>query len=265
MNAMTWLLLPAVAVGLLAMLLLWRPRGGRSRPSMASAPLGLLPVGRSRPSMAAAPLGLLPGGRSRPSMAAAPTGLLPVGRWLRVFSGLLCMLLALALAGLGISLHQYLRMDTEVPVATLHARALGPQRFLVSLTDGNGQTREFEVLGDAWQVDAWVVRWRLPALLAGVPPLYRLDRLSGRYHDVERERTGARSAFALAGSGLPDLVALQQRFPQWLPFVDTRYGSGAFLPLIDNGQYEVTLHPRGGLVARAADAHTREVLGEPGE
>jgi len=213
MNAMTWLLAPAVLVGVLALLLLRRPRQ----------------------------------------------------RWLRAFAGLLCLLLALGLAGLGISLRQYLQLDTEVPVAILHARALGPQHFAVSLTDGTGQTREFEVLGDAWQLDAWVVRWRLPALLAGVPPLYRLDRLSGRYHDIERERSGARSAFALAHAALPDLVDLQQRFPQWLPFVDTRYGSGAFLPLIDEGRYEVTLHPRGGLVARAADAHTRATLGEPAQ
>lgn len=213
MNAMTWLLAPAAVIGLLALLLLWRPHG----------------------------------------------------RWLRKFAGLLCVLLALLLAGLGISLRQYLRMDTEVPVAILHARALGPQRFAVSLTDGAGQTREFEVLGDAWQLDAWVVRWRLPAVLAGVPSLYRLDRLSGRYHDIERERTGTRSAFALANAALPDLVAFQQRYPQWLPFVDTRYGSGAFLPLIDEGRYEVTLHPRGGLIARATDAHTREALGEPAE
>lgn len=187
------------------------------------------------------------------------------GRFVRVCVGLLCALLALALAGFGVSLHQYLRLDAELPVATLHSRALGPQRFAVTMTDGNGRSREFEVLGDDWQLDAWVVRWRLPALLAGVPPLYRLDRLSGRYHDIEREREGVRSVFGLADHAWPDLVALQQQYPQWLPFVDTRYGSGAYLPLIDQGRYEVSLHPRGGLVARAADIRTREALGEPGE
>jgi hypothetical protein len=32
-----------------------------------------------------------------------------------------------------------------------------------------------------------VLKWKLPALLAGVPPLYRLDRLSGRYDDPAQE------------------------------------------------------------------------------
>jgi len=208
MNPMNWLLLPGLALALLALVLLF----GRS------------------------------------------------GRWLRRLLGLSCLLLALLLAAMGVSLRQYLRLDQDLPVATLEASALAPQRFAVLLHMANGDTRRFEVLGDEWQLDARVLRWQLPALLAGVPPLYRLERLSGRYRDIDQEREAARSVFALGNRNALDLLTLQQQYPQWLPFVDTRYGSGAYLPLVDGGRYEVMLHPRGGLVARGSDDFTRQLL-----
>lgn len=182
------------------------------------------------------------------------------GRWLRRLLGLCCIVLALGLVALGVSLRQYLRLDQSVPVATLQATALGPQHFAVVVRTANGDSRRFELLGDEWQLDARVLRWQLPALLAGVPPLYRLERLSGRYRDVDQEREAARSVFALGNRNALDLLTLQQQYPQWLPFVDSRYGSGAYLPLLDGGHYEVMLHPRGGLVARGNDAFTRDAL-----
>ena len=47
-----------------------------------------------------------------------------------------------------------------------------------------------------------------------------------------------------------DLLTLRRQFPQWLPQVDTIYGSGAFLPLVDDGHYAVSLMRTGALVAR---------------
>ena len=47
--------------------------------------------------------------------------------------------------------------------------------------------------GDDWRVEAVVLKWKLPALLAGVPPLYRLDRLSGRYDDPGQEMSAPRT------------------------------------------------------------------------
>jgi hypothetical protein len=47
-----------------------------------------------------------------------------------------------------------------------------------------------------------------------------------------------------------------------LPEVDAVYGSGAFLPLVDQGRYSVSLMRTGALVARPDEA-TRRRIGEP--
>ena len=111
--------------------------------------------------------------------------------------------------------------------------------------------------GDDWRLEAVVLKWKLPALLAGVPPLYRLDRLSGRYDDPAQEAEAPRSVIGFGEAGAFDLPALSKQYPRWLPEVDTVYGSGAFLPLVDQGHYSVSLMRIGALVARPDEATER--------
>lgn len=179
--------------------------------------------------------------------------------WLAV-----ALALALALAGLGTSLQGYGRLLADAPVAEITVRQLGPQRFAVHLARSGGEGRAFAVTGDQWQLDARVIRWSVPALLAGMPPLYRLERLSGRYQDIDQEREAGRSVHALDGRAFPDLWTLKRQNPGWLPFVEADYGSAAYLPLLDGARYTVALNARGGLVAQPADAGTQRLLEQSG-
>lgn len=188
--------------------------------------------------------------RQRRRMRAVPHGLI----------GVSLLIAALALGGLSATLMHYQRLGGQETVARLTLRQLEPQRYAVRLDGADGRHRSFELLGDEWQLDARVLRWRLPALLAGAPNLYRLERLSGRYGDIKQEREAPRSVHALAEDAFPDLWTLRRQFPDWLDFVDADFGSAAYLPMLDGARYEVTLGPRGGLVARAADGETEALL-----
>ena len=176
--------------------------------------------------------------------------------------GLLGLFLAvgLGLALLAGALFHYLELAGDTQVATLSLRQVEPQRYSVRLETPDGTHRSFELRGDEWQLDARVIRWKLPALLAGAPNLYRLERLSGRYGDVKQEIEAQRSAHDLAAAAFPDLWTLKRQFPEYLPFVDADYGSAAYLPMLDGARYEVTLGASGGLSARPADANTRALL-----
>jgi len=181
------------------------------------------------------------------------------GLWLAI-----ALLLALGTAGLGTGLLGYGRILAEAPVAQLGVRQLGPQHFAVRLTRADGWHQSYAIDGDQWQLDARVIRWTLPGTLIGLPPLYRLERLSGRYADIDQEREAPRSVHALDSGAFPDLWTLKRQHPGWLPFVDADYGSAAYLPLLDGAQYSVVLNARGGLVALPADAATRERLERSG-
>ncbi|MEO8809022.1 MAG: hypothetical protein ABI386_02080 [Rhodanobacter sp.] len=175
---------------------------------------------------------------------------------------LVCFALALLLAGTGAALRGYRLLGQEVPVVDIDAQILSPQHWALTLSWPDGSTRQVQLAGDDWRVEAIVLKWKLPALLAGIPPLYRLDRLSGRYDDPAQETGAPRTVISFANAGSFDLVKLSRKYPQWLPEVDTVYGSGAFLPLVDGGHYSVSLMRTGALVARPDPATTRKI-GEP--
>lgn len=175
---------------------------------------------------------------------------------------LLCVLglaLTLMLAGAGAALRGYRLLGEEAPVIQIDAHILSPQRWALTLTWPDGSTRQVQLAGDDWRIEAVVLKWKLPALLAGVPPLYRLDRLSGRYDDAAQEISAPRTVISLDEGGWFDLLDLGRRYPGWLPEVDAVFGSGAFLPLVDQGHYTVSLMRTGALVARPDQATQRSI------
>jgi hypothetical protein len=177
------------------------------------------------------------------------------GAWFLVF-----VLLALLLCGLGLALRSYSLLSAEAPVAGVQSRQLGPQRFGVRVDFPDGTHRSEELSGDEWQLDARVIKWAPRAVELGAKPLFRVDRLSGRYRDAAQAQATLPSVAELNADSAIDLWQLKQRFPRWLPWIDADYGSAAFLPLVDGGRYTVTISPLGGLVARPADAATAEKL-----
>lgn len=176
--------------------------------------------------------------------------------------GAVAIVLALALAGLGGLLRSYHWLLADVPVATLALRQLGPQHFEATLTLDRQPPRVFRLRGDEWQLDARVIRWTLPGRLAGLPPVYRFERLSGRYGDPKQEREAPRTVHDLRTGW--DFWQFRQRWLSDWPVADARWGSAAYLPMLDGAIYDVSLNPAGGLVAKPANAQTEDRLREAG-
>jgi hypothetical protein len=177
--------------------------------------------------------------------------------------GSLCLsLVILATSGLifvvGTNLHTYARLTYETALAELVFERASPQRFRATITRiPSGDRQTFMVNGDEWQLDARVLKWRGWANLLGLDAQFRFERLSGRYRNIEQERTAPRSVYALSDNPGIDLWAWAQDHPDWLPFVDSIYGSATYLPMADAARYRVSL-TQSGLIARpvnpAADA-----------
>jgi hypothetical protein len=182
----------------------------------------------------------------------------------RLLWGMLFLLLAALGALGGAALLGWQRLSAEATVAQLQTRELSPQHYAVTIETPDGVRREVELRGDDWQLDAHVIKWKSRALMLGAPPLYRLERISGRWRDIEQERSSPKSVHALSSPTALDLWQLHRRYPQHLSWVDADYGSGAWLPLVDGGRFTVTLAAAGGLVARPADAVTERAVRQSG-
>jgi hypothetical protein len=106
---------------------------------------------------------------------------------------------------LALNVQTYGRLTYERPVATIQLRKLAPQYFEVTVIQPPAAEGEpsrvavYPVNGDDWRIEAQVLKWKPWANVLGLDTQYRLDRLSGRYENIEQERTGARSVHALSG------------------------------------------------------------------
>lgn len=175
-------------------------------------------------------------------------------------AGISCVLGAALGSALLLNLYTYQRLTHESAVAQLSFRQLKPRQYSVELIDPrDGSTQRYRLQGDEWQLDARILKWTGTANLLGLNAHYRLERLSGRYHDIELEVSEPRSAYALAEQAGLDLWHLAQRYPDWLPFADATYGNATYLPMADRARFEVWVS-QSGLLARPANEAAQRAL-----
>jgi hypothetical protein len=155
--------------------------------------------------------------------------------WLRGTCGLGLLLLAVLAAVMAWDLRSYAALPPAGDaLLSLSVNAQGTQRYRVTLQEREAQ-RNVIVNGELWQLDARVFGWKGLATLIGLRPGYRLESLSARYRDIERE------------AGM-DLF-----------LVDARGARVAFLPLVDGAVYRVRLTSE-GLLAEPQNEPARAAL-----
>ncbi|MBL8266732.1 hypothetical protein [Steroidobacter sp.] len=175
--------------------------------------------------------------------------------------GSLLLAVAALLFVVSLNMHTYARLTHERPVAEIVFEQRGPQTFNATLTQvPNGEIQMFVLSGDEWQLDARVLKWKGWVNLFGLDAQYRLERVGGRYRNIEQERTAERTVYALAENPGLDLWQLTLDKPDRLPFVDAIYGNAAYMPMSDGARYEVSI-AQTGLVARPVNAAAQQAAG----
>lgn len=175
------------------------------------------------------------------------------------FTGLLLLAIAALTFVVSLNFHTYARLTHEQPVAEIVFETRGPQRYRATLTQmPSGEMQVFILAGDEWQLDARVLKWQGWANLLGLDAQYRLERVSGRYRDIEQERHDDRTVYELSENPGIDLWKLSTQYPRWLPFVDAVYGSATYQPMAQGARYEVRI-TQSGLIARPLNAAAQTV------
>ena len=176
--------------------------------------------------------------------------------------GLLWLLCFVTLLLVYSNLHTYQRLTHEQTVADVYVRLLEPGQFQLSLVyaDREREPEYFELAGDDWQIDARILKWKGWANLIGLDSFYKLERLSGRYQDIEMARSRPPSVYDLTGPprGL-DLWQLKRLLRERLAFVDSLFGQGVFMPMVDGAHYRVSVG-QSGLVTRPINETARRAV-----
>ena len=165
---------------------------------------------------------------------------------------------------LAFSYFGYGRLVDEQPVSQIEFSQTAPGEFVARLMIDGELDRLLPLRGDEWQMDARVINWKPPATLLGLDPIYQLERLSGRYSDIDDEMSEQRTVHSLSEELTLDVWRVARRFPMLMPGVDAYYGTATYLPMADGARFEVTL-TRTALIARPVNEAAREAIGDWGQ
>jgi hypothetical protein len=147
---------------------------------------------------------------------------------LRTLAGLLLLSFGAFVGTIVIGIQGYRTLTREDVAARLSVRPVGPQRFAATVRFPDGREATYDLAGDEIYVDAHILKWKPFANVLGLHTAYELDRVAGRYHAIEQERSAVRTVHSLGQEKLLDLFRLRQRYPFLATLVDAEYGSATF-------------------------------------
>jgi hypothetical protein len=178
----------------------------------------------------------------------------------RTIPALLLLVIAITLTLGSLDIMSYRQLLKETSVATLHFEQVSTQTYNVMLIDKNNQRHYFQLKGDQWQMDARIIRWHPNLARAGLKPVYRMERLSGRYSDITQELDSKRTVYPIDTSsyGLDAWYWFRQM--KWLhQWVDASYGSATYVPMVNGAIYEAKMG-YSGLSAHPVNDKSRQAV-----
>ncbi len=155
--------------------------------------------------------------------------------------GLLAGMIAFGIQG-------YQTLTHEEIAAHISVSPIAPQRFAATIKYPDGRTADFIVAGDEVYVDAHILKWQPLANIFGLHTAYELDRISGRYRDIEQERSAERTIHSLAQGKPVNLFELRQRHTFLAVLLDAKYGSATFVPVTQAAELELRVSTTGLLI-----------------
>ncbi|MCH9675429.1 MAG: hypothetical protein K0U93_28590 [Gammaproteobacteria bacterium] len=177
----------------------------------------------------------------------------------RGISALGAMLAGVFFVGLAFNLATYKALTAEEAIATVEiAAASDGDVFSVLIREPSGQSRQFDLRGDEWQLDARVIKWHAYMAVLGIRNQYRLERVSSRYSDSDRARSNYPDVVKLSDTVGVDIWRLARRFGS-LPALDTIFGSATYMPMASGASYTVAM-TSSGLLARANNEAARKAV-----
>ena len=183
--------------------------------------------------------------------ALALLGLHPIRFAVRVVLGVVLLTLGGVSGLICAGMQGYRGLTHEELAARVSVRPTGPQHFTATVRAKDGRESTFAIAGDEIYVDAHILKWKPMANALGLHTAYELDRVGGRYRDVQRERTAPRTVYPLGDDRTVDLFDLRQRYAWLSPLLDAEYGSATFVSVTRPAELEVRVSTSGLLMREA--------------
>ncbi len=152
------------------------------------------------------------------------------------------------------NLYTYKHLIDEKPIAQLTFNQINTQEYDATIRLGNFcDSNVYKVYGDEWRIDAQFLKWKSWVNLFGIDALYRIERLSGRYTDIQDENSKQHIAHDLKPITTLDLSKIAEQYNEKFDLVDTKYGSSVYEKMRTNTVF-IVFRTQSGLLVREQES-----------
>ena len=160
----------------------------------------------------------------------------------------LMLVLTLLFAAITVSLKGYKALTHEELTASVKIEPIIDQKFVAHFTFPDSTVSEFELAGDEIYVDAHILKWKSFANLFGLHTFYELDRVAGRYSDIDEETSKDRTVFSLGKEKMVNIFDLRLEYEILSFLLDAEYGSASFVNVSNSAKFNIMVSTTGLLI-----------------
>ncbi|MDQ7049400.1 MAG: hypothetical protein Q9M92_07600 [Enterobacterales bacterium] len=128
-----------------------------------------------------------------------------------------------------ISTRGYQALTFEQSAALIHIIPQSPQMFVAEITLSDGRIERYLLKGDEIMIEANILKWKSWANMLGLNTAFRLDRVRGRYSNLEDERSRPLSVYSMRGSVKVDLADWRGDYKKFAFLLDVEHGSASYV------------------------------------
>ncbi|MEJ2272789.1 MAG: hypothetical protein P8X91_10035 [Candidatus Bathyarchaeota archaeon] len=164
---------------------------------------------------------------------------------------IIAALVFILLLTISISIQGYNAFTREELAASVEVFPIRKQLYTARITFPDRSEKQFNLEGDEFYIDAHILKWKSIANLFGLHTLYELDRVAGRYIEIEDESNKHRTVYSLADDKLIDIFYWRLKYPILSFLVDAEYGSASFVTANVNKKINIMVSTTGLLIRDA--------------
>lgn len=152
---------------------------------------------------------------------------------------------------ISISIQGYQALTKEELAATVIIKPIAKQKFNAQFIMPDGSKQDFTLAGDQLYVDAHILKWKPIVNIIGLHTSYELDRVSGRYFDLNDEREKVHTHYSLSQDKAFDMFNLRQNFASLSTLLDAEYGSASFINSSSSAEFKLMVSTTGLLIRKS--------------
>lgn len=161
---------------------------------------------------------------------------------------LLMLVTALLFGAISLGTQGYRALTHEELAATVEIIPQGGQKFRAHFIFPDESEASYELTGDELYVDAHILKWKPIANILGLHTAYELDRVAGRYIELDDEQKKPRTVLSLSKDKIVNMFDLRKKYVFLSPLLDAEYGSASFIEIDEAVQLKIFVSTTGLLI-----------------